>query len=77
MLAFQNSKNGHNWGQEATPETLIYLFTQQCSRLVDPTWLEGLKRLVFQSYDLSIGAGVSKFENRHHWGQEATPEAFI
>jgi len=62
VLAFQNSKNGHNWSQKASPETFIHLFMQEISRSIDPPYLEGLKRLIFQSYNCSIGAGISKFE---------------
>ena len=62
MLAFQNSKNGHNWGQEKSPGALTHFFVHHFSRSIDLAYREGLKRLIFQSYDFSIGAGVSKFE---------------
>jgi len=61
VLVFQNSKHRHNWGQEATPEALVYIFKQVISRLIDFPYLEDLELLLFQSCDFSIGAGVSKF----------------
>ena len=44
MLAFQNSKNGHNLGLEITPEMFRPLFRLDISSTIDSTWLEGLKR---------------------------------
>ena len=63
VLASQNSKNGHKPGLEKAPETFKHLFMQEISRSIDPPHLEGLKRLLFQSYDFSIGVGVSRFDN--------------
>ena len=50
MLGFQNSKNGHNSGQEAGPEMFIHLFMQEISRLIFSPYREGLKRLILMSF---------------------------
>ena len=50
MLASQNSKNGHNWGLEITPEMFRPLFRQEISRLTISTYREGLKRLIFRFF---------------------------
>ena len=59
------------------PEALIYIFMQEISRLIDSPYLEGLERLLLKVTIYQQVLAFQNSQNRHNWGQEATPEALI